>query len=409
MATLTRRRVIQTSLGGLAASLAAPAVRSQPAPIRIGMIQPMSGALANYGQDGLPAFQHVTRRINAEGGIRSLGGATLEVVLADDASQPARSATEARRLITQEGVAMMVGPPTTPQYGAIAPVVEDAKVPTLSLYAGVSRSPYQFSIGLPYDRGYAKFLAEFVAFLDREQGYGLKTAVLAHSNYETGVVIAGLLRRHLTDLGITVAGEVPLDTRAPDLTPAMVRIRSMRPDLVIGLTLPRDGVLLQQARYSLNYHEPVFVSPGYGDLSFWKDLGPEIGTKVLTRNLFALVGVSPEAKVPAMRSLIDGLRGDASVRVSTVGIQAAQGARVVQAALEASRSGDREAILAGLAGMTLTRNDPNLYFAARQSLRFAEDRLPAETYAVMMQWSPERVQQVVYPKEFGSEPTRPRA
>lgn len=409
MTGMNRRRMIGASAAGAAAMLAAPHVRSEPAAIRIGMIQPMSGALANYGQDGQPAFQHVIRRINAEGGIRSLGGAKLELVLADDASQPARSATEARRLITQENVAMIVGTPTTPQYAAIAPVVDDARIPTLSLWAGASRSPYQFSTGLPYDRGYAKSMAEFVAFLNREQGYNLKTAVLSHSNYETGLVIAGLLRRYLTDLGITVVGEVPLDTRAPDLTPAIVRIRSMKPDLIIGLTLPRDGVLLQQARYSLNYHEPVFVSPGYGDLSFWKDLGPEIGTKVLTRNLFALVGVSPEANIPAMKSLIAGFRADPGVRVSTVAIQSAQGARVVQAALENAKSADREAILAGLAGMRLNRGDPNLYFAVPGSLRFAEDRLPAEPYAVMMQWSPEQVQQVIFPKEFGDGAVRPRA
>lgn len=407
MTHVTRRGLLQASAGA-AASLAAPAVRSQPAAIRIGMIQPMSGGLANYGQDGQPAFEHVVRRINENGGIRRLGGAKLELVLADDASQPARSATEARRLITQEKVAMIVGTPTTPQFAAIAPVVEDAKTPTLSMWAGASRSPYQFSTGLPYDRGYARFMSEFVGYLNRERGYGLKSAVLAHSNYETGQIIAGLLRPYLAELDINVLGEVPLDTRAADLTPAMVRIRSMKPDLVIGLTLPRDGVLLQQARYSLNYHEPVFVAPGYGDLAFWKDLGPEIGAKVLTRNLFALVGVSPEANVPAMKSLIADLKADPRVRLSTIAIQSAQGARVVQAALENAVSGDQEAILAGLAGMNLKRGDPNLYFAIRESLRFAEDRLPAENYSVMMQWSPEQMQQVVYPTEFRTTEARNR-
>lgn len=408
MTEINRRRLLGASAAGAAAMLAAPHVRSGPAAIRIGMIQPMSGALANYGQDGQPAFQHVVDRINEAGGIRRLGGAKLELVLADDASQPARSATEARRLITQENVAMIVGTPTTPQYAAIAPVVEDARVPTFSMWAGASRSPYQFSMGLPYDRGYAKFMAEFVGVLNREHGYGMKTAVLSHSNYETGQVIAGFLRRYLDAIGIAVVGEVPLDTRATDLTPAMVRIRAMKPDLIIGLTLPRDGVLLQQARYSLKYHEPVFVAPGYGDLSFWKDLGAEIGTSVLTRNLFALVGVSPESNVPAMRSLVDSFRSDPRVRVSTVAIQSAQGARVVQAALENSQSADREAILAGLAGMVLPRGDPNLYFAVRESLRFAEDRLPAEPYSVMMQWSPEQVQQVIYPAEFGTSAPRAR-
>jgi ABC-type branched-subunit amino acid transport system substrate-binding protein len=406
MAVLDRRRLI----GGSAAAalgLAAPVVRAQPAPIRVGMIQPMSGGLANYGQDGQPAFDHIVRRINESGGIRRHGGAKLELVVADDASQPARSATEARRLITQERVAMIVGTPTTPQFAAIAPVVEDARMPTFSMWAGISRSAYQYSMGLPYDRGYARPMAEFATYLNRERGYGMKTAALVHSNYETGQVIAGLLRKYLEESGIKVVGEVPLDTKASDMTPAMVRIRSLKPDLIIGLILPRDGVLLQQARFSLNYHEPVYIAPGFGDLAFWKDLGPQIGTQVLTRNLFALVGLSPEANVPAMKKLVEDMKGDPRVHVSTVAIQSAQGARVVQAALEAAESLDPAAILKGLSGVAIKHGDPGLYFAIRNSFRFAEDRLPADGYAVMMQWSAQQRQEVVYPVEFRT--TEPRA
>lgn len=407
MTVLDRRHFIG---GGAAAAfgLAAPAIRAQPAPIRIGMIQPMSGGLANYGQDGQPAFDHVVRRINEAGGIRRHGGARIELVLADDASQPARSATEARRLITQERVSMIVGMPTTPLYAAVAPVVEDARIPTFSMWAGMSRSAWQFSMGLPYDRGYARPMAEFAAYLNRERNFGMKTAALVHSNYETGQVIAGLLRKYLEASGIQILGEVPLDTKAPDMTPAMVRIRSLKPDLIIGLILPRDGVLLQQARFSLNYHDPVYIAPGFGDLSFWKDLGPDIGTKVLTRNLFALVGLSPEANVPAMKTLIGELKADPRVHVSTVAIQSAQGARVVQAALETAESLDREAILKGYQKLVIKRGDPGLYFAIRDSFRFAEDRLPAEPYAVMMQWSPQQRQEVVYPPEFRTAEPRAR-
>lgn len=405
---MTTRRSV---LGGLSASaslLAAPAVRSQPARIRIGLIQPMSGGLANYGQDGTPAFEHVVRRINEGGGIKALGGANIDLVLADDASQPARSATEARRLITQENVAMIVGTPTTPQYAALAPVVEDARVPAFSMWAGASRSPYQYSMGLPYDRGYAKFTAEFIGALNRDHGFGLKTAVLAHSNYETGQIVAGFLRTYLEAAGIKVLGEVPLDTKASDLTPAMVRVRAMKPDVVAGLILPRDGVLFQQARFTLNYHDPVFIAPGYGDLSFWRDLGPEMGKAVLNRNLFALVGVSPEANLPALRQLVGELKADPKVRLSTVALQTAQGARVVQAALEAAAGADREAIRSGLAAMALKRGDPNLYLACRDALRFADDRLPSEPYCVMMQWSPDQTQQVVYPPDFATAGPRAR-
>ena len=257
-----------TALAGL--SLAVPAVaRAQGAQtVKIGMIQPMSGALSNYGQQGQPALDYVVKQINAGGGIKRFGGAAIELVLADDASQPARSATEARRLITQERVAMLMGTMTTPQSLAIGPVIDELKVPAVSIWAGTVRASHLYSLGLAFDLGYARPIADFAGWLNRERGYGLKTAVMAFSNYEAGQQVNGFLKTRLKAHGIEVIDEVPLDTRAQDLTPAMVRIRSRKPDLVAGLILPRDGVLLQQARHSLAVHEPVFLSPGYGDISF---------------------------------------------------------------------------------------------------------------------------------------------
>lgn len=87
--------------------------------IRIGVIQPMSGNFAPYAQESEPAFEYIINKINAEGGIKSMGGAKIELLLADDASQGARTATEARRLATEENVAMIVGGLLSPEMLAI--------------------------------------------------------------------------------------------------------------------------------------------------------------------------------------------------------------------------------------------------------------------------------------------------
>ncbi len=105
--TMTRRTFGLGASAVLAGPIAAPFIRSagaaEPA-IRIGMVNSMSGGLAAYAQEGQPAFEYIIKKINAEGGIKSKGGARIELVLADDTSQPARTAAEARRLITEEKV-----------------------------------------------------------------------------------------------------------------------------------------------------------------------------------------------------------------------------------------------------------------------------------------------------------------
>ena len=121
----------------------------------------------------------------------------------------------------------------------------------------------------------------------------------------------------------------------------MIRIRSLKPDIVVGLVTPRDGILLHQARYNLNYHGSIFCggTGGYTDLSLWKDLGPEIGKAVLTKNLFGMTGFSPGAKIDSMQKIIAELRDVAKLdKIGQGAIQYAQAARVLQQALENAAS-----------------------------------------------------------------------
>src|SRR4051794_22436578 len=72
--SLNRRRFLaSTALG--AATLAAPSMlRAQGAPIKVGILQPTSGAMSYSGQQGRIGATLALEEINAAG-IKSLGGA----------------------------------------------------------------------------------------------------------------------------------------------------------------------------------------------------------------------------------------------------------------------------------------------------------------------------------------------
>lgn len=412
--TITRREFAIGASGVLLGSVAAPFVRRAGAAdstIRIGVINSMSGGLAAYAQEGQPAFEYIIKKINAEGGIKSKGGAKIELIQADDTSQPARTATEARRLITEEKVQLLTGTILSAQMLALTPVLDELKMPTLSVWAGGARSNYMFTLGYPYDRGYAQSMHDFVVFLRDAEKFNIKTAVMGYSNYEAGQQVNKFLHEKLKASGIEIIGEAPLDTKAQDQTSAMVRIRSLKPDVVVGLVTPRDGILLHQARYNLNYHGSIFCggTGGYSDLSLWKDLGPEIGKAVLTKNLFGMTGFSPGAKVDSMQKIIAELRDVAKLdRIGQGAIQYAQAGRVLQQVLETSASLDREALLDAFKKVNIPFGDPNLYVAKPKGLQFAEDRLLVDGSAMFIQWTPEQQQQVVFPKEFAQTAPRPR-
>jgi ABC-type branched-subunit amino acid transport system substrate-binding protein len=349
--SITRRSFGIGTASLMAGTVAAPWIRSAgaaAAPIKIGVINSMSGGLAAYAQEGQPAFEYIIKKINAEGGIKSKGGAKIELIQADDTSQPARTATEARRLITEEKVQLLTGTILSAQMLALTPVLDELKMPTLSVWAGGSHSNYMFTLGYPYDRGYAQSMHDFVVFLRDAEKFDIKTAVMGYSNYEAGQQVNKFLTEKLKASGIKIIGEAPLDIRAQDQTSAMVRIRSLKPDVVVGLVTPRDGILLHQARYNLNYHGSIFCggTGGYSDLSLWKDLGPEIGKAVLTHNLFGMTGFSPGAKIDSMQKVITELRDVAKLsRIGQGAIQYAQAGRVLQQVLETSASLEGDALL----------------------------------------------------------------
>src|SRR6187549_1270596 len=80
--SLNRRRFLASSALG-AAALAAPSMlRAQGAPIKVGILQPVSGAMSYSGQQGRIGAQFALDEINAAG-IKSLGGAKIEPVFGD--------------------------------------------------------------------------------------------------------------------------------------------------------------------------------------------------------------------------------------------------------------------------------------------------------------------------------------
>lgn len=412
---ITRRQFALGSAAVIGAPLCAPFIRPSYAAggtVRIGLIQSMSGALSAYAQEGQPALEFITRQINEKGGIKSLGGAKIEFVLADDTSQPARTAAEARRLVTEEKVSMLVGTILSAQMLALAPVLDELKVPTLSIWAGGSRTPYLYTLGFPYDRGYAKSMHDMVVYLRDQKGFKAKTVVPAYSNYEAGQQTNKFLTERLKASGFEIIGDAPIDTKAQDLTPVMVRIRSLKPDLVMGLVTPRDGLLLHQARYNLSYNDSVFVggTGGYSDLSLWRDLGPDIGKAVLTRNLFGMTGFSPGAKMASMQAILTELHEVAKLsHVGQAAIQAAQAVRVVQRALENAGSTEPAALLDGLKAVKIPFGDPDLYIAKPDGLAFGEDRMLTDGSAMFIQWQPNQTQEVVFPTAFAQAAPRPKS
>jgi len=111
MKRINRRTFLKYSavLGTTALSGFPTVLRAQPKEILIGSVQPVTGPLADIGIACRRANQMAVDEINAKGGIKSMGGAKLRLLLGDSEAKEEVGRMEAERLI-KEGAVCIVGP-----------------------------------------------------------------------------------------------------------------------------------------------------------------------------------------------------------------------------------------------------------------------------------------------------------
>lgn len=373
--------------------------------IHIGMLQSLTGSLSAYGAESEAGFKFVIDKVNAAGGVKSLGGAKIDLDVADDASDPATAATALRELVGSNHDAMVVGTLLTDQMAAVSPVADRFKVPVLSEFAGGSNSDYLYSLGLPYGPGYAETFAEFIKYLNTTDDAGIKTAALASSDYEAGQAVDKELGPRLTAEGIDVLGDVPLETGGSDYKPAVTKLDAMNPDVVTGLVTTQDGVTLHQARAAL--HSPLLYvggTGGYADQSVWDSLGADVAPQVLAKNTFAMTTFSASAKEPALQSLLkEATAANLKVPIGQNFVQGAQAAWVVDEVLENAGSNDSSAILSAFSKVNIPPKSDELYMARPDGISFdPATRFMKNPTAIVVQWNADGTQDVVWPQELAA-------
>ena len=97
--SLTRRTVLS---GAAAMGLSTMARAQAPAEVKVGLIVPLSGIYTRPGQVMKMGAEMGIEHINAQGGIKSLGGAKMKLVLIDCGDTTEKAKNAAQRMVAQE-------------------------------------------------------------------------------------------------------------------------------------------------------------------------------------------------------------------------------------------------------------------------------------------------------------------
>src|SRR5256886_5605850 len=139
---LSRRALLGgAASAGVLASLAG-VVRAQPAAIRLGTLNPLTGSGGSYGPSMRKAMEWVAQEVNAAGGVL---GRQVQLFSEDDQTNPEAAVRAARKLIDVDKVAAIMGTWASAVTTAVAPLCWESKtfLTTVSGSDTITQLPHQ--------------------------------------------------------------------------------------------------------------------------------------------------------------------------------------------------------------------------------------------------------------------------
>ena len=253
-------RILVASL----ALVAAAAVNAQT--VKIGLISTYSGPNAQYGENierGLKLYmKHNADKLPA--------GVKVELVVRDDGGpNPDAAKRLAQELIIRDKVHFLAGFVWTPNAMAVAPLITEAKVPTVILNAASS----QITTRSPY---FARF-----SFTEWQVSYPLgqwaakryKRAYQVVSDYAPGYDAEEAFAKGFTEGGGQVIGKVRVQLASQDFVPFMQRAMDAKPDIVFGFVpAGKLSVQLMKAFSDLGMDKAGIQLIGSGNLTTDEEL-----------------------------------------------------------------------------------------------------------------------------------------
>jgi len=395
---VSRRLILQA--GAATTAIGAPGfLLAQPAPIKIGLVHPVSGGLAYSGGQGRLGCQIAIDEINAAGGIRSMGGAKLEAALGDSQSRPEVGVSEVERL-HQAGVAAYVGcfssaialPATQAAAKYNTPFLIDVGVSDQIVRRGL-KNVFRLA------PGFGKCVDDAIVGLgeiNKTAGGVAKTAVLVHEESEFGTGTAKLLADRLPGINVQVAEVIKHANPTRDFSNVALRIKGIKPDLVIMSNYQNEYVLLARTMHQQRVDVAGMFSVLGGGFNFkLVSEQPDIAQHMMDFNHW----YNPRnPKALAMRKAVEARGGLFTFEVYC----GYNSVKCYADALERARSADKERVIAALESSTWSD-----HFMPYGPTKFVDGQNTGGR-AVLLQASKTDIE-VVWPNEFGAvKPIFPR-
>jgi branched-chain amino acid transport system substrate-binding protein len=321
--------------------------------VRIGNIIPLSGPSASVGQQGKNAREMAVEEINAAGGIKSLGGAKLEMLYADSESKPEKGVSEAERMINTEKVHLLTGCWNSAVTYPTTAVAERYGIPfvvPVSVADKITEQGFKtvFRIAAK-DSWWTRDQFAFLKDMQEEFKTEIKTLAFVYENGDWGKGFAGQWRALAEKNGYKIVLDEPYPSTTTDLSPVVQKIRRARPDVLMLVSNAADAILLTNtlADYKVKPKAIIASGGGHADPSFLKATGSN------ARYLFDIVEWETDVNKPGVKEINEKFKARYGYNLAGESVDAYIAMYVIKDALERAGSTDPVKIREALAKTNL--------------------------------------------------------
>lgn len=382
-----RRRWLAGAAGLALAGTLTPA-GAQPKDVTIAIIQPLSGPWARLGELSRLGAQIAVEDVNNAGGIKSMGGAKLRLVVADGGDKPDTFKNAAQRLLSQEpdivgGIGAYVSSFTL----AVTEVTERAGVPwlTLSYAPSVTGRGFKhvFATSPTADQQAKEGMPAILAMAESATGKKPKTVGIVMDNTPSPVGFTkGMREGGLKALGLDLVVDEQFTPPLSDAAPLMQKVRAARPEfLLLLLTATPDIKLTTEKLTEIGLPRSRMPLVNNGGVLGSPDLLKVMGKDILEGSLFITANWGAKGQEAF---IADFKKRTGEAWITQDSISNYGHVMLLAAALEKAGAADKAKVSQALHDLDLTDGAARFFPGGR--VRFDEKGLRQDAPLVIVQW-----------------------
>ena len=278
-------------LGLVCLGLLVPVSSWSAEPYKVGGVFSVTGAQSFLGDPEKKSMEMLVEAINAKGGI---DGHPLEAVIYDDEGDPTKAVLAANKLISKDNVIAVIGPSLTPTTLAIAPILEQAKVPLISCAAGIKITdpvkPYVFKTA----QSDVLAVAAIYKHLQKQNIKKIGIITVANAFGESG---KEQLLAQASTFKFEIVQAESFDAKDSDMTAQLTKIRKAQPDAVICWGTNPGPAVVAKNMQQLGMTTPLYQSHGVASAKFIELAGDAAEGIILPTGKIMVANLLPENDV----------------------------------------------------------------------------------------------------------------